>query len=290
MNGLNSLWYLVWPKRLLTYVYTGYRKLFFWRHYNRFNPVPCLSCSDMHWASLLWEVHFHFKLQMDTHTHTTLLFVNDANWCLLFGLSPSNPLNPLKIPDIWTGVLITSSLSLYLCIGPFLPLAPPGQALYSLFGDQTPYLPNPFFAFILRRHSSLALFFSSTGPFSASPCLFLSDWPSQWGYRAPTCLHLPPASVARWVRCTKSLFSLTDIHPESLFSQPLTPGHGNRGRNVRSDWQDKEHSLTLPHKRIWDIFSVKQWWIWAWLDQWWADDCQKSTSSLPKPDYLCVLE
>lgn len=43
----------------------------------------------------------------------------------------------------------------------------------------------------------LASFFPSSGPFSASPCLFLSDWPSQWGYRAPTCLHLPPTSAAQ---------------------------------------------------------------------------------------------
>lgn len=76
----------------------------------------------------------------------------------------------------------------------------------------------------------------------------------------------------------------------SLFSRPLTLGHGNCGRNVRSDWQDKECRPSLLHKRIWDTLRGEQWRIWARLDHWWADDCQKSTSSLHKPDYLCVAE
>lgn len=76
----------------------------------------------------------------------------------------------------------------------------------------------------------------------------------------------------------------------SVFSRPLTRGHGNIDRNVRSDWQDKEHSPSHLHKRIWDTLRGEQWQIWAWLDHWWADDWQKSTSSLHKPDYLCMAK
>lgn len=139
-------------------------------------------------------------------------------------------------------LLVTSSRGLYLCWGLFFlwPLQVKLCTAYLPIKQRTSLTP------FLASFSSLAPFFPSTGPFSASPCPFLSDRPSQWGYRAPTCLHLPPASVARWVRRTKSLLSVADIHPESLFSQPLTPGHGNRGRNVRSDWQDKERGLSLP--------------------------------------------
>lgn len=55
----------------------------------------------------------------------------------------------------------------------------------------------------------LASLFPSSGPFSA-------DWPSQWGYRAPTCLHLPPTSAARWVRRAASLSFPSPIFTRSL--------------------------------------------------------------------------
>lgn len=110
---------------------------------------------------------------------------------------------------------------------------------------------TPFWASFFAGTALLPSFFSSSGPFSASPCPFLSDWPSQWGYRAPNLSTFTPCVGRPMGRLRRdSLLSRSDIHPESLFSQPLTPGHGNGGRNVRSDWQDKECSLSLPHKRI----------------------------------------
>lgn len=77
-----------------------------------------------------------------------------------------------------------------------------------------------------HTHTSLALFLFN-GPLLSVPYrpllllrfahVFLSCWPSQRGYTALTCLHLPPALTDQWASCVESpSFSASPFYPSQL--------------------------------------------------------------------------
>lgn len=87
----------------------------------------------------------------------------------------------------------------------------PSLTLFFLHSPHTPLLPS------LSLPLALSLPHRPPFPLLPCPCLFLSGWPSQRGYRALTCLHLPPALADQWGRCAESpsfsapLFSLSQL-------------------------------------------------------------------------------
>lgn len=121
-----------------------------------------------------------------------------------------------------------------------------GSAKLILWSNAVPSL-WPYFCTHTSSALSLPLF---SAPSSHSPLHLPPPGPAgplSGGHRVLTCLHLPPALADQWAQLHGgSLFFEAGhsprVSPSPLFSQPLTPGHGNRGRNVRSDWQDKERS------------------------------------------------
>lgn len=157
--------------------------------------------------------------------------------------------NPLDVREILTGVFIISTprpLTARRAFSSAEPLEVKLCKAYLVIKRRP--LPYPSFCTHTSLALSLPLFSAPSSHSPPHPSLPPGPaGPLSGGHRVLTCLHLPPALADQWAQSHGGSLPFGARHSprvssSPLFSQPLTPGHGNRGRNVRSDWQDKERS------------------------------------------------
>lgn len=166
------------------------------------------------------EVHFHFKLQLSSQR-------SQGRNIISFSLNIEK-LSQLKF--LWRlftpmEVRFTKANETLTC-----PSALPDSFQHLCYPLSSPFasclIVLCFFVFFHQPH----------------PHLFQFHWTSQRGYRFLTCLHLPPelAGPLAFEEGRLPFSHSPRVSSRFLFSRPPTPGHGNIGKNVRSDWQDKE--------------------------------------------------